>query len=73
MPVALRRGTPLNIATPTLATPQGHFSTFAITEQEVYAWGLNNYGQLGIPADEAVEVLHPVRVPSLHGAWAAPC
>lgn len=47
---------------------QGSYSSFAITSSgHVYAWGLNNYGQLGLPQAEANVLYVPRRIPLLEG------
>lgn len=47
----------------------GSYHSFALTtDGEVYAWGLNNFGQLGVPDDAGVDgatVLQPTLVESL--------
>ena len=44
----------------------GTYSTFARTaDGHVYAWGLNNYGQLGLPGQ--APVFTPTLVTSLNG------
>ena len=51
-----------------LCCVQGSYASFAITRSgHVYAWGLNNYGQLAIPQVEVNAVYAPRRVPLLEG------
>jgi len=46
----------------------GSYCTFVVTENgNVYAWGLNNYGQLGLPLTETNVVRTPTKVPDLCG------
>lgn len=48
---------------------QGAISTFAVTAEDVYVFGLNNYGQLAIPEEQGREIYLPVRADALAGAF----
>ena len=69
--IAAVRGAPLasRVEKRAQACAQGSYSSFAITRSgHVYAWGLNNYGQLAIPQAEVNVLYVPRRVPLLEGA-----
>ena len=54
----LKRSRGVSIHTPVVDVACGHWATYAIDEAgHVWAWGLNNYGQLGMPG----QVTHPVQ------------
>lgn len=46
----LKRSRGVSIHTPVVDVACGHWATYAVDEAgHVWAWGLNNYGQLGMP------------------------
>ncbi len=46
----LKRSRGISIHTPLVDVACGHWATYAVDEGgHVWAWGLNNYGQLGMP------------------------
>ena len=46
--ISLKRTAKAAAADPVVDIAAGNYSTFALTQQgQVWAWGLNNYGQLG--------------------------
>ncbi len=59
----------------------GAYNSFAVTENgDVYSWGLNNFGQTGIPkefdesgASKGSDVHHPIVIESLHGKGKVTC
>ncbi|KAI1618788.1 regulator of chromosome condensation 1/beta-lactamase-inhibitor protein II [Exophiala viscosa] len=59
----------------------GAYNSFAIRENgDVYSWGLNNFGQTGIPkefdesgASKGSDVHHPIVIESLHGKGKVTC
>ena len=54
----LKRSRGVSIHTPVVDIACGHWATYAVDEGgHVWAWGLNNYGQLGMPG----QVRHPVQ------------
>lgn len=55
----LKRSRGVSIHTPVVDVACGHWATYAIDEAgHVWAWGLNNYGQLGMPGQEPVYTPH---------------
>lgn len=58
--VSLKRTAKAAAADPTVDIVAGNYSTFALTQQgQVWAWGLNNYGQLGHEG-EVRHLAHPL-------------
>ena len=54
----LKRSRGVSIHTPVVDVACGHWATYAVDEAgHVWAWGLNNYGQLGMPG----QVRQPVQ------------
>ncbi len=54
----LKRSRGVSIHTPVVDVACGHWATYAVDEAgHVWAWGLNNYGQLGMPG----QVREPVQ------------
>lgn len=59
----------------------GAYNSFAVRENgDVYSWGLNNFGQTGIPkefdesgASKGADVHHPIVIESLHGKGKVTC
>ncbi|KAA6415269.1 MAG: regulator of chromosome condensation [Trebouxia sp. A1-2] len=55
----LKRSRGVSIHTPVVDVACGHWATYAVDEAgHVWAWGLNNYGQLGMPGQEPVFTPH---------------
>lgn len=59
----------------------GSYNSFAVRENgDVYSWGLNNFGQTGIPKEfgedgstKGSDVHHPIVIESLHGKGMVTC
>lgn len=73
--------TPIGLPKKMIGLGAGAYNSFAIRENgDVYSWGLNNFGQTGIPkefdesgASKGSDVHHPIVIDSLHGKGKVTC
>jgi regulator of chromosome condensation len=72
---------PIGLPKKIVSLGAGAYNSFAVRENgDVYSWGLNNFGQTGIPkefdesgASKGSDVHHPIIIDSLHGKGKVTC